>query len=219
MKRSRGELIGALAADLQPVSRPGRIAHRVALWLAVSWTYTVLIVSVTGPWRAGFTQQLVASPQFLAESLLGLATGAALIVAALRLGIPDSTHPLRRSVVPLVLAACWAGSYVLGLWHPALDPSMLGKREHCSWEAMVYSLPPLLAGLVLLRGLLPLHPRISGALLGLAAGALPALAMQFACMYTPGHSLSFHLAPALAIAVLGALIAPVLLTERSRAPI
>jgi len=216
MKQSRRDLVAELVNELQPVKRPGRIAHMVLLWLVLSWTYTVLVVSATGAWRPGAAAQLAASPQFLAESLLGLAAGISLVVAGLRLGIPDPAHALERSALPLFLAAAWACCYLLGLISPALDPSMLGKRQHCWLETLIYAMPPLLAGLLLLRHLLPLHPATSGALMGLAAGALPALAMQFACMYDPAHALSYHLAPTLAVAGVGAAIAPWLLARHSR---
>ena len=129
MKQSRLDLIAELVDELQPVKRPGRIAHVVLLWLALSWTYTLLMVSATGPWRPGAAAQLAASPQFLAESLLGLAAGISLVVAGLRLGIPDPAHALKRSALPLCLAAAWAFCYLLGLIYPALEPSMLGERR------------------------------------------------------------------------------------------
>ena len=40
---------------------------------------------------------------------------------------------------------------------------------------------------------------------GLVAGLLPALYMQFACMYAPAHILMFHIGPGLAVAGLAAL--------------
>jgi hypothetical protein len=36
---------------------------------------------------------------------------------------------------------------------------------------------------------------------GLAAGLIPALYMQIACMYDPGHILLFHILPGLSVAL------------------
>ena len=43
--------------------------------------------------------------------------------------------------------------------------------------------------------------------LGLAAGMLPALYMQLACMYEPTHILSMHILPGLLMVLAGAAIA------------
>jgi hypothetical protein len=46
---------------------------------------------------------------------------------------------------------------------------------------------------------------------GAAAGAIPGLLMQLACLYIPSHVLIFHLAPALALALVGSLAGRLLL--------
>ena len=43
--------------------------------------------------------------------------------------------------------------------------------------------------------------------LGLAAGMLPALYMQLACMYEPLHILTLHILPGLAMVLMAAVIA------------
>jgi len=55
----------------------------------------------------------------------------------------------------------------------------------------------------------------TGALLGAAAGAIPGLVMQFACMYEPTHILAYHLAPVGLLTLLGAAIAPRLLAPKA----
>ncbi len=214
MKRNRQDIIAELVSELEPVKHPGRFSDQVVVWLGLSWVYTLSIVSATGPWRADALDQLTQSPQFFTETVLGLGAGIVLAYAAFSSAIPSPENPLRRAVLPIGVTIIWATSYVVGLWHPALDPSMLGKREVCWWDTLMYSVPPLILGLYLLRKFMALHPRISGALLGLACGALPGLAMQFACMYEPSHALSHHLAPALGIAALGALCAPWVLAQK-----
>ena len=52
--------------------------------------------------------------------------------------------------------------------------------------------------------------------LGLAAGMLPALYMQIACMYLPAHILQFHILPGLMVVFVGAAVALVSRYPRSR---
>ena len=100
----------------------------------------------------------------------------------------------------------WIAAYGVGLFSPAVDSSMLGKRPGCWREVLFYGTPPLLLGLVLLRALAPLRRAWTGALVGAAAGALPGLLMQLACMYAPAHILSAHIAPIALLAAAGALL-------------
>ena len=102
--------------------------------------------------------------------------------------------------------ALWLAQYMLGLVSPALEPSSLGKRDHCYLETMAYSLPPILVALFLVRRLYPLRFVRTAMTLGLVAGMLPALYMQLACMYDPAHILPFHLGPIAAVAAVGALL-------------
>ncbi|MFT4583693.1 MAG: hypothetical protein ACI915_005129 [Gammaproteobacteria bacterium] len=82
---------------------------------------------------------------------------------------------------------------------------MTGKREHCYVEVFLVGLPALAFGIIALRNLYPLRDAFSGALIGLAAGTIPALMMQFACMYLVPHIFSHHLAPGLGLAILGSI--------------
>jgi hypothetical protein len=116
--------------------------------------------------------------------------------------------------MPLLLLVAWIGMYVFGVFDPALEPSMAGKREHCWIEAFIYGAPGLALGCYALRRLWPLHGAWSGALLGLAAGAIPALIMQFACMYAPLHIIVFHLLPGLALGAVGAAVGTIVLRPR-----
>ncbi|MDJ0866989.1 MAG: NrsF family protein [Myxococcota bacterium] len=211
MTRPRRALIDDLAADLAPVRSPGRTAGRALGWLAGGWLFVVAAILASAPLRPGAGAQLLASPRFLGETLLGVVAGGLAIAAALRLGIPQP-GPLARRVAPaLALLAAWAGAYFYGLWDPALEPSMLGKREGCYLQVLLYGAPPLAAGLWLARRLAPLSRAWTGALLGAAAGALPGVFMQLACMYIPEHILTHHVAPVLGLAVVGALLGPLAL--------
>ncbi|WP_158678829.1 hypothetical protein [Pseudoalteromonas sp. T1lg75] len=53
------------------------------------------------------------------------------------------------------------------------------------------------------RKFYPLYPRRMAISLSLASGMMPALYMQLACMYEPGHILLFHITPGLLVMVIG----------------
>ncbi|MFT4517997.1 MAG: hypothetical protein ACI9JM_000374 [Halioglobus sp.] len=65
----------------------------------------------------------------------------------------------------------------------------------------------MVVGSLLTRRLYPLQAVPTGLACGLAAGMLPALYMQIACMYVPEHIMKFHILPGLLMMVLGGGIA------------
>ncbi len=211
MRRPRQEWIRELVEDLQPVERALSPSALAGLWLLGSWIFVAGLTVATGPLRAGVGAQLAGEPRFLLECLLGFAAGGLAIYATGRLSIPGPIATARLATPALLLLALWVGAYLIGLVSPALEPSMLGKRAYCYAQTLVYAAPPLLAALWLLRRAAPLDRIGSGALAGIAAGALPALMMQLACMYDPAHILGHHLAPVAAMALLGAILGPLLL--------
>jgi hypothetical protein len=208
--RTRAELIETLAEDLRPARGPRRVETLALIWLLLSWAMVVAATLSEAPLREGWLQELTQAPRFLLESALGLAVGAVAIAGAFRLGVPGST--LRACAGPAAaVGLLWVGAYVVGLAAPALEPSMAGKREGCAIGVVLYGTPPMLLGLALLRMLAPLRRASTGALVGAAAGAVPGLLMQLACMYVPEHILSFHIAPIALLAAAGAPLGPVVL--------
>jgi hypothetical protein len=199
----RPGLIDELVGDLGPVRRPTSPAVGAGLWLAAAWATVTVMTLATGAMRAGAMGQLAASPRFLLESLLGFVVGAVALHGALALGTP-APHAWRRIAPGLVAASLWVAALAYGLHDPALAPSALGARAHCFAETFLYSLPPLALALVMLRGRAALRRGWTAALAGLAAAAVPALMMEFACMYDPVHILTMHLSPVPVVMVVGA---------------
>jgi len=181
------------------------------LWWVGAWIVVVAATLAVQPMRPGFTDQLLASPRFAIESLLGLVAGGVAIQTAFALGVPGWGSPRRRIAVALALLAFWTSAYLYGLFSPALEPSMLGKRPHCFVEGLIYGILIMIASLLLLRRLAPLNRWGAGFVAGAAAGAIPGLLMQVACIYIPSHILGYHLAPALMVALLGGLTGRLLL--------
>jgi hypothetical protein len=151
-----------------------------------------------GPVRPGALDQLLSGGRFALETLLGLVAITAGSLAAFRSSVPGALSPwLTRIAIVSLLA--WIGCYVFGLYSPALEPSMAGKRDYCVWETFVYAGPPMLAAIWLIRRYYPLQPLRTALAAGVVAGMLPALYMQLACMYVPAHILSFHILPGLLV--------------------
>ena len=214
MTKPRDLLIAELAAAATPVKRPGQTAHHIMLWLVLAVSLSVLGVLVGGPIIMFRWPVLLQAPQFLGESLLGVVAIIALANAAFKTGIPSLVALARQIAWPLLLLVAWVGFQSYGLIEPALAPSMLGKRAHCWLEALLVGVPALVIGCCAVRRLWPLHGAWTGALLGLASGAIPALMMQFICMYEPAHILKFHLLPGLVTGLVGALLGSWLLRPR-----
>jgi hypothetical protein len=174
-----------------------------------AWVFVIAVTLATGTTRPGALSQLAASPRFAAEMLLGLLAGVVAIHSAAELGVPRPAPPWRRAALAMLLMVTWVGAYLYGLWDPALAPSMLGKRAHCQFEVLVFSAPPAVAAVWMIRQALPLARVWTGAIAAAAAAAVPALLMQLACMYDPAHILSYHLAPIALAAFIGGLLGPI----------
>lgn len=204
--RKRDDLLDSLTSGLVPVAPAPNLGTLTLVWLLVSASYVVLLTHFMGPIRPTAISQLQSEPRFLLEMALGTLAAAGLAVVAFRAATPAA---LGRGLAAVAgaMAALWLAGFVAGLFSPALEPSMLGKRDHCYVETFVYAVPPLVGLLYWQRRLYPLQPEKAALLAGLAAGVLPALYMQIACMYQPSHILAFHIGPALAVAA----VAPLLL--------
>jgi hypothetical protein len=180
-------------------------------WLISAFVFAALLTYISAPYRSSIAYELLSSFQFFFESIIGLASIVLLIYTAFDFAIPSQRPVAKRLVLPLTVLVIWIGFYVFGLMYPALEPSMADKREYCYSETFIYALPILLVSLLWVRKQWPLHPKITGLLLGLAAGSVPALIMQFACMYEPEHILIYHILPGLLVGVVGVVLATLML--------
>ena len=188
-------LIESLAAELSPVPWWRRPVWVTVLWLLVALAFAITSTLLHEPWRVGWQTQLLTTPVVALE--IGVAGLGFVVLGWLAL---QASLPAGRSLLFLFGGAllCWL-PWLMLLWigheHPALAPSMAGKRETCYLEVMVLSQPITLLGLLLARQLYLLRGWLAGALIGLASGMLVALLMQLACMYLIEHALHQHVAP------------------------
>ena len=202
----RDELISSLSRDLAPVSRAPNVNALALGWFLLSAAYVVAMIHLMGPIRPGAFSQLASEPRFLLEMLLGATAIGWAAMVAFRGAIPAALSK-SFATAGLVLMALWLAQYLVGLVSPALEPSELGKRDFCYLETIAYSIPAILMALFGIRRLYPLRYLRTAMTVSLAAGMLPALYMQLACMYEPTHILGLHLLPGLSVALIGAVIA------------
>jgi hypothetical protein len=219
MNRSRQILIGNLVGDLTPVRHAGQTWRSWLVWLAIASLYSAAIVLVTGTVRGNGLTALLDVPAYALEILAATVAIALLSRTALRTAIPDDRSWPRRVALPVLALAAWLAFVVWGLLvEPALPASIQDQRPHCFSQALMFSVPSLGLMLWLARGLLPLSPRVTAALAGAAAAALPAVLMQIACKYEPVHALAYHLSVIPLVAALGALVGPRVLARRAVVP-
>ena len=200
MSVDREDLIAELSSGLAPVRPPPAPGILSGLWLLLGACFVIAITHWFGPIRATALTQLATEPRFLLETLLGALAIAYTVVTAFRAAIPGAM-PRRSALIAVGLMLLWLANYVFGLVSPALEPSMLGKRPHCVFETLLFGLPLACLAFLMSRRLYPLRPVYTAALFGLAAGMVPALYMQIACMYAPAHILSMHILPGLLVAL------------------
>ena len=198
----REQLISDLVNDLKAKPRQLPILVVALLWWLISWVYVVVATLLLGPLRASAHHELLHEHQFQIESLIGLMAGLLITLVAWYGSVPGALT--RKAMISgIFLGLVWLGFYIVGLFEPALEPSMHGKREHCYLEAFIYSVPPTAIACWLIAKRYPLKRLQTGLMTGLAAGMMPALFMQFACMYDPQHILTHHILPGIANAVVG----------------
>lgn len=198
--------IRTLIDDLAPTGQPSNAGRSALAWWLPAMIVTSAVMALIQPFRPGFVEQLVSSPRFAFESILGFVVCAGIARVAFALGIPDVRSPWRRARGPLILLTIWLGLFGFALIAPVFAPSMAGKRPLCNFEVLLYAAPLTVAGLIVIRRMLPLNAATTGAWMGFAAGLIPAYLMQLACMHEPWHNIAFHLLPTVGTALLGALL-------------
>lgn len=206
---ARPDFIDDLVSDLAPVRPAAPWLQTTLTWFLVSWVLVGSAILASGPLREGILTELMRSPRFALELMLGFAAGLAAIWAGLEFGVPGAYAARRLWTPPLLLFGAW----VLAVGSELIDPRTLmpmpmhGKRAHCFLQTLLISLPPYTVALFFLRGRIAYAQTRAGLLMGAAAAAIPALWMHVACRAEPLHVLIFHLSPILIVGFLGALVA------------
>lgn len=200
VNNSRAALLTSLAASSQ-TSAWDRWRLNPVVWLALAAAWVFGVGWLLDPIRPHAHDQLLDVPRYGLEIALGALSVVASVTLAFRLSRPNAATSVDIGLTLLAISA-WAVTLAMAWAHPPIEPSMFGKRLSCEWEAFALSLPPAIAGVLMLRGGFVTRPWLAGVLLAFSAGALPAVFMQFACMIEPSHMISHHLLPAAIVTVL-----------------
>lgn len=199
----------ALAAALDaPTRAEVRWRRAVAVPLAVSAMAAVLSLW-GGPGHAWGRPQAVTT--WIVAGVAALAVAATLLTVPRRSMLPPRRSRLLAVAfgVPALVAA-W-----LIAWHGAYDDPFSRFGLRCLTLTAAAAPWPFAALLAFMPRFDPVHPRLSGAALGGAAGAWAALLVELWCpLADPGHVLVGHALPLAALAGLGALVGGRILAMR-----
>ncbi|MBZ9655284.1 NrsF family protein [Phyllobacterium lublinensis] len=176
------DLIARLSAELKPVSRFA-VIRRVLMGLGLSLIASAVLMWMWLGMRADLADAATTMP-FWSKFFYTLILAAAATWAVKRIA-----HPLGSIGVSLgVIAATIVVMIILALVQMAMSPpeeymAMLKGRSVavCTFNIVMLSLPLLVGGLWVLRGLAPTRLAVAGAAAGLAAGAIAAFVYSFHC--------------------------------------
>ena len=214
-KNDNQALINQLSESLEPASLFPSLPKVLLATLSFTFLSMLVFLFMNGDLRPGALDQLVRHPLFLFEFLFALSIGPIATYLAVKLMVPGEISDLQTRVyIPLFLVFLYIISlfsfyiyeYFLGHSLQGIEYSTLGKRHHCFFETISYSLLPIAFMFYFIRKGAVLRPVLVGFLVGLACAAPGAAMMQIACMYTPGHIFLTHICPVLIMASVGSFI-------------
>ncbi|MEM6440102.1 MAG: NrsF family protein [Pseudomonadota bacterium] len=201
MKANTDDLIARLAGDLHQAPaaariRGGRLAAAAVVIAASSLVLSGLLYGVR--------------PDGPSSGWVGLTVWSALALAGLvpivRSRAPDAAPP---SILLVPGGAMLAILLAATLWASAKGAPAIrfDHVAHCLQTIGVLSLAPFICISAFIRRGAPASPAATGALAGLVAGAIGALAYSVSCpIHDPMTALSAHAAAVLVFALLGAVV-------------
>jgi hypothetical protein len=194
-------------ASAEPVApRPAGAWRRTLLVvLAVGVSYGIL-ASIGGPGSYGRPQAYTLVLAALWGLVGGLGAWAGVARGHSMLGRPASWRVLVVLLTPVALFA--TAFAVNALWPPPYKFADFDKHMTCVEWTLIMAAAPLIAFTYLRRGSDPVAPRLTGAAIGTAAGAVGALGIELICSHaTLEHVLFGHVLPVALLAGIGAIVA------------
>ena len=173
------DLIGDLAADLEPVAPLRPPAVRAALWLGLVALVALAVAAFSD--LPEVSRRLAAVPDMslaLTGSVLTTVLGA---VAVFHLSLPDRAPAWAWLPAPGV--ALWVGASGLGCLRDAIAPgthdASMMESMHCLRWILGFSVPLSIVLVLMLRRAYPLRPSLTAGIGGLAAAAASASLLVF----------------------------------------
>lgn len=201
------KLIDELCQDVAPVRVIWTPLSRSFLWLLFCFALSASLVVASGELRSGAFEQLLNSPRFLIETLLGFLSGIVAAFFAFEMVVPGRVWGWRlklASVSPFII-------FTILVLYSVVDPPVLsswsGWRYGCEREILLFGSLPMIVFFILARRAAAVDGEWTGMLIGIAAMAPTAALMHVACMYQPWHLLGFHIAPVIFVALIGLYLA------------
>jgi hypothetical protein len=208
------DLRARVLAEVAKTPSPTRAEHgkRVAVIAVIGALATLVLFFAMGGIKIG------SKPLELVAFTAGFAAIAALVLKRLSTGRPGSMlgRPSRTLVVACVVAAPLLSISLLVaavLWPHAAHEQVAGRTDWtCGSMTVIQGLLPMIVLLVPRRGADPVHPAITGAALGMTAGAFAAALAYVRCPHGETlHCVVAHVLPTLLLTALGAALGRALL--------
>lgn len=201
----RARVLGAIKREPSPPIDV--VSRRRVLAIALGFVPVVAIFQIVGGVVLGERPMGYVAFIAIGWTILALAaTWGAIARGRSMLGRPRAWLVVVAIVTPLLLLGVAAAA--AAMWPQTLEsPCTPLNHVGCFAIATLMASAPLVAFAFARRHTDPVHPHITGAALGAAAGAWGALAVGAHCPFTnPVHLALGHTLPILLLAVLGALI-------------
>jgi hypothetical protein len=193
--RPNDRLIGALAANLQPVRPLLSPLLRALVWLALVAAIAAALAMFAN--LPAMRHRLTATPDMALAVIGSIATAATAALAAFELSLPDRSRAW--ALLPLPAFALWLSAsglgclraYVLSGTHVAT----MGETRDCLVFIVGLSVPLSAALILMLRRACSLAPALTATMAGLASAAAAATLLNFFHPYDAAATdLAVHLA-------------------------
>lgn len=177
--RPHDRLIGALAANLQPVRPLWSPPLRALVWLALVVVLAAALATFAN--LAAMWHRLMATPDMWLAVVGSAATAAAAAFAAFELSLPDRSRAW--ALLPLPAFALWLGASGLGCLRayilPGTHVAAMGETRDCLIFIVGLSVPLSAALIFMLRRAYTLAPGLTATMAGLASAAAAATLLNF----------------------------------------
>ena len=210
------DLRARVLAEAKATPAPTRGAHkqRVAVIAVIGALATTTLFFAMG----GFSQG--ARP----TELIAFTAGSGLLAAIVMMRVSSRGGSMLGRPRPLLVLACVVAAPILAcsalaatmIW-PEHAHEEVSTHAHvaCAAITLAQGALPLIALLLPRQGSDPVHPAITGAALGMTAGAWTAMMAYLRCPHVPAtHCIVAHVLPTLLLTIVGALLGRFLLRVR-----